>query len=531
MALTPVVPAPAQAAGSAIQLYGKCTAEGQEGSARAPSGAILPYCGAPETCALPAEESRLGDLQLHGYPLPAWADVGLASHMRGLGDLANGSLGKTRFPQVLRPEFDLKLFIFRALLAIVTLAENICCWLAYLEVRNPDQYFYNKFEAYAIALPGLDRALAAVAVLNTFYLFAFWVAVVVVHMDIHRPLAMGRLLLSVAMAMLCFIAVFISEGTKVTPFACTLCAMLHVQVLLLGGLLPQRGQEPPARRKFRCRVGIAVFACLSLAWLLMFLIDGMAFLREDACRATKNRAMPVRLNGVVQWQCARWGEKHFIKRMPVDGAETVQALCDASFHDFDVVESTLGSTVWRPSHGAHDVQCPPSCQTHRLGMEVVGCRVYDARSSICAAAVQMGLVDSSTGGLVRVVGRPPPTEYGMCHLRSVLSVRDAGRLAGADLIAARAANANTSTSPGAFYFQEVEGMREHDSITLHGFRRTSRPGAKRPYESYKAEVSWRIGGADVRREDIRLGPAADSVNAAIELNFCHSMGLAANTCE
>jgi len=538
MALTAVVPAPTQL-GEAVEPYRGETALAlptrkceEGGSALAPIGAIKPYCGAPVDHYLAAEDSRIGELQLYGYPVPAWADVGIASHMRGIGDLADGSQGKKKVPQVLRATFDASRFSFRLLLALASLAENVACWLTYLEIRNPHYFFYNKFEAYALGVEGLDKALAAAAVLNTLYLFAFWVITGVLQLDLHRTLALFRLVLSTWMAIICLIAVFFAEGSKVAPFACTLCSLLHLQVLFYGGLLAHQGKIPSRRKKVFCTIGLVVFACLTLGWLLTFLLDGMAFLREDACLTTKNRAMPVRLQGIGKWQCATWGSPHYIDRSPQDGANVVQALCETSFHELDQREDVSNGTMWRPSQNAHLVQCPRTCQESGWAVEVVGCQVYDARSSICGAAVQMGLVDAKTGGLVKVVGREvPSTPYMMCNLRGVVSVADPNRLDGSKLLQSRLSNdVNVSSLPAAFYFQEVDGMKEHDMVMLHGFRQTSRPGPKKPYEHYLVDVSWRIGGSELQRQEVQLGPAG-SADAPIELNFCHGDGPAPNKCE
>lgn len=497
------------------------------GKGKAGDSAIKPYSGAAcTTLALP-DTARAADLAVRGKPIPAWADAGIAGHLPAIGDLAPDH--KKELPEVLQQKIDWKLFAFRFLLSVATVLESGFCWLTYVEIRNPHYHFYNKLQAYTLGMPGLDKALACVAVLNSFYIFVAWTILVVVKLDVHLHLAMGRLILSCATSTMCWIAVFFSESTTYFPFLSILAATFHLQVVLFGAMLPLREIEPPEKRKQWCKIGIALLAVCFLCWCLMFALDGMAFLREDACRATKNRAMPVRLKGVTCWQCVKWEDPHYIRRAPPTGTKVVKASCGTSFHDFDQLQmGTNGTRVWTPSHAPHYVECPPHCQALGLGVEVLGCRVYDARTAICAAAVQMGIIETGTGGVVKVVGRPAASTYSRCHLRSVVSVQDGSNLPGTETIAEREDANNEGTIPGAFYFQEVEGMKEHDMVTLHGFRKLSTPGPKKPYESYVADVSWRVGGSDLQRREIALGPNAE---AEVEVNFCHGSGWAPNSCE
>jgi len=309
----------------------------------------------------------------------------------------------------------------------------------------------------------------------------------------------------------------------------------------LGALLPNKGRQPPRARVLLCGGILAGLGLLMLVWCLMYVLDGMAFLRETECRATENKAMPVRIVGVSRWQCAKWGVPHYITRLPYSSGSAFQAQCSTPFHVFDQLVATANGTVWSPSQHAHWVQCPPSCQDFGLGVEVAGCRAYDARSSICAAAVQMGVVNTDRGGLVKVVGRPPPSSYERCNLNGVMSVDDASSLPGTALIVARgsslvaagdvsgaAALQQNVTISGAFYFQEVAGMEQDDVLTLHGFRKLETPGPKQPYRSYAADVSWRIGGGELQRKEVILGPSGD---AEIELDFCHGDDPAPNDCE
>lgn len=504
-------------------------------AARDPGGlAIQPHQGTG-IARSHQEEDRLVDMKLHSHPVPAWADAGLARHMSFGGLLPEPEprcKGKHAVPEVLRPKFKFGLCIFRFLLALISAMENAAAWLAYLEIRKPEANFYNKFEAYALGVPHFDDVLAALAGLTTAYLFFFWVLVVVMRLDFHYLLACGRLVLSTACGILCLIAVFFSEGTKVFPWVCSLCCLLHLQVLCFGGLFRETAS---IKQRHLCLAGLVAIGFLACGWCLMYSLDGMVVLHEGGCRATKNRAMPVRLAGVDRWQCVTWGQPYYIRRLPAQSEPVFQALCDTPFIVFDEADSTANGTVWNPSQEAHYVQCPPSCQ-FRAGIHVVGCQVYDARSSMCAAAAQMGLL-SSSGGLVKVVGRLVPAAYSRCQSGGVVSADNPGGLPGTALIASRdqgvpADNASAVqqnvTLPGAFYFQEADGMQDSDVVTLHGFRRISTPGQTKPYLSYVAEVSWRIGGNALQQQEVTIGPAEGT---EAEVNFCHGAGPAPNNCE
>lgn len=505
--------------------------------------AVRPYCGAKLSSVLAVQDTRLEDGSLHGHPLPAWVDVGLASHMRGFCGLvpapAAWSTDTKATPKQLRKAFDRKLCLYRLLIAGSSVLESVSCWVTVWEIAYPEKNLYNKFEAYELGLPGIDRALGVLSAINSLYLFMFFVMVSVFRCDLYRALACGRLVLSFGTGFICMMLVFISESTKVFPFVSTLCSMLYFQAVLFGLLVSWRGKAPSPRTVKLVKVVHALFFAVTAAWCLMYALDGMAFLREDSCRATKNRAMPVRIRGVSKWQCAAWGKPHDVRREPASGTAVLRAQCLTSFHIFDMPVASDTATVWTPSQEAHYVLCPPSCQQFGLATDVMGCRVYDARSSICAAAVQMGMISASTGGLVTAVGRSLPATLSSCQLNSVMSVGNASAMPGTQYIHERGSEAERGpgaappalnvTKLGAFYFQGGLGMGEEDVVTLHGFRKLKTPGAKKPYLSYVADVSWRIGGGDVQTNEIVIGPSAD---AEAELNFCRAGGNdAPNRCE
>lgn len=506
--------------------------------------AVRPYCGAEEVTVLALQDSRLEDAYIHGQPMAAWVDAGLASHMQGFCGLVPSASSwrsdSKATPKAMRQSFEGRLCLYRCLLICTSLLESVSCWLTVWEISFPENYFYNKFEAYSLALPGLDRALGAMCAINSMYLFIFWVMVTVVRSDHYRVLAWGRLFLSCGTGFVCMMLVFISESTRIFPFVSTLCSLLYLQAAVFGALVPWRGRAPSRRKACFWKSILVFLAALTVAWCMMYLLDGMAFLRESECRATQNTAMPVRIAGLTRWQCVRWKKPHAISRTPKDGDAVLEAQCSTPFHALDVPSEVGNVTVWMPSQQAHYVRCPPSCQRFNLANEVVGCHIYDSRSSVCAAAVQMGVVRSAEGGLVMVVGRAPPSAWQGCELNFVRSVENVTNMPGTAWIHDRGSvvegqagansTARNTTKLGAFYFQGVLGMEQEDVVTLHSFRKVSTPGPREPYRSYVADVSWRIGGGALQRRDVTLGPAA-APDAEVELNFCHSAEPAANDCE
>mmetsp|Transcript_23012 Transcript_23012/g.58723 ORF Transcript_23012/g.58723 Transcript_23012/m.58723 type:complete len:519 (-) Transcript_23012:133-1689(-) len=505
--------------------------EGEEDSARLaivkahPPGppSIRPYCGAKASNAFAVADTRMVDRAVHGMPAPAWADVGMASHMRGLCGLVPApepwsGIGRGGAPEVLRPRFNLLRFAFRFGVGTFAVLETVMCYLSYLEVRNPRSHLYNKYEAHAAGMPNLQYVLLGLALTNTLYLFVFWVLVAVVKLNLMKFLAVLRMPLSLATLATCMIVVFYAESTKVFSFLCMLFCQIHAGFLILSLLLPRKeGEVSPWRKKTVC-AGLIAVGTLTLVWLLLFLVDTMSFLRDGTCRATKNNAMPVKIEGVDEWQCVKWGEAQarHIDRKPDPSESPYQAQCFTTFHVFDSLNATT------PSSGAHLVHCPPQCQTLNLGTQVLGCRVYDARTPICAAAVQMGVLPPDVSGTVKVVGRPPPASgWSSCNLNGVASVSTVASLP--------LAVQSQGSGNGAFYFQSVSGMEVDDMVTLHGLRQISDPGVERPWESYVADVSWVVGGGEVQWREVLLGPSTD-LDVGIEVNFCHESATGVNEC-
>merc|ERR1712151_583463 len=135
----------------------------------------------------------------------------------------------------------------------------------------------------------------------------------------------------------------------------------------------------------------------------------MVFFRNSKCRWTLNHAMPVRIKGLDAWQCAKWGKVQYIEH-EVDSNEPIfDAHCSTPFHMFGKVPAPDEPI---PGKRAQLVRCPPRCQSIPLQTNLIGCQVYDARSSVCSAAVQMGVLGVDQGGVIKVVGRSPPVSQG-----------------------------------------------------------------------------------------------------------------------
>jgi hypothetical protein len=513
-----------------------------------PVVAVKPYCGAKRA-------ELVKEVQLFKTVVPEWADSGVVSHMQAA--VVPEDASKCDGVDHLKPKFQVRRWLFRFSVLILAVIENLLCYLAYVEVAPPKESFYNKFEAHMLGYPGIEFILLILAILNTFYLLAFWMMMALMRLDLYSSMTTGRLFISLPSGGVCTAMVFFGEGTKTFPFCGCICVLLHLLVwtserihppttpsvgvdsslpeersrskasdqgkldsasLQVDVMLPAAGDAcgqavKQKQNRKRCEPRIVFFrvlACLISGWcislIVMFSLEAADYLYDKDCPATTNNAMPVRISGVHEWQCVKWGQPHYITRLTLAGEQIYDALCSTSFHTFNtMVNASTGEMS--PSSGAHYVRCPAHCQELGLGNSVIGCKVYSATSSICSAAVQMGILAANAGGLVKVVGRAPPTlisgQYERCNQHGILST-------------GTPAPATTVAPDWAFYFQ-VAGMESLDMVTMHGWKKLSTPGATKPWESYAADVTWVVGGASERR-DVVLGPGGP--DADIELTFC-----------
>eukprot|EP00927_Polykrikos_kofoidii_P043682 TRINITY_DN37758_c0_g1_i1.p1 TRINITY_DN37758_c0_g1~~TRINITY_DN37758_c0_g1_i1.p1 ORF type:complete len:519 (+),score=63.21 TRINITY_DN37758_c0_g1_i1:64-1620(+) len=497
-----------------------------------PELAIRPYCGARLVINRSTEDSHCSsDRRVYGAPVRAWVDDSLAGHLHGaVVPYAPSQVpsGESEPAPYLKSQFSRQRCFFKAGVVIVAVFENLACYLAYFESRAPEARFYNKYQAHFLLLPGLDTTVLVLACMNTVWLFVSWVLLFVVQVDAHETISAARLLPSGISGIICTVIVLFGESTVVFAFVCSACVFLNLILWVLLGRCP--GEREPqtlqeekidpseghrARVRLAIRLGFAAFLiAVTLTWLLLFSLDAMVFLRNENCVATRNTAMPVRIDGVPDWQCARWGETHYVQRKPDESKEVLKAFCSTTFQEFNKLSA---SNTWIPGIGAHRLHCPPQCQSLGLSGAVLGCQVYDAGSSVCAAAVQMGVLEPDQEGVVVVIGRPPPTSgrYEKCNLNTVKSTSGP--------VPTQAAVDPNSTAPVAappwsFYFQ-VPGLETHDMVTLHDWSRSDAESVNlnEPWRNYVADVSWVIGGMPGRTKVV-LGPSAA---AAVELNFCH----------
>jgi hypothetical protein len=503
-----------------------------------PLAIIKPYCGARATTVLEIENTRLGTRDVHGKGVPVWADVGFATHLRGAVVPVVSSTTDVESPKYvdhLDLRFNWRRYLYRKCVILLSILENIMCYLAFFEMKAPSDHFYNKVDAHIMNLPGLGMTLLVLAAVDSALTFLFLAAIIAMEVDIYRAASMVRLPLSACCTAICFALTLFGEQTKIFPFLQNLFALLSLEVFLLYGttVLDGGGQRPesvspaePKKKKRPSRQDIdaeakrrlsqgnyffpVIVGLFTLIWCLLFASDKMVFARNENCLATRNRAMPVRVDGVAEWQCAKWGATHYIKRLPDLSEPIFDGFCSTTFNVFDSPSPEAGVMV--PSTKAHRIRCPDQCQTLELGI-VTGCEVYDARSSVCAAAVQMGLLEPDVGGIVTVVGRTPLTQYERCNQHGVKSMHT--RVPGLEV--SYGLSSNVTATGWAFYFQ-VPATRHLDEITLHSNRGKDgvSAAANAPYTRYVADVSWVVGGI-ARQEDVTIGP---NEGAPIELNFC-----------
>jgi hypothetical protein len=300
---------------------------------------------------------------------------------------------------------------------ISSVLENGACYMAYGQVSDAKNELYNKFEAHVLAFDGLAFYLLILAVLNSMFLFLYWALIVIVRLDLYRLLSTFRLLLSLPCGALCCLLVLFAEHTKLYPFLCCTLVLIHLEVWILHEYQIRR--EATGKIPKTALLGLVIIGVSIVMWTQMFSVKSVFFLRDDNCPASSNVAMPVHIKEINEWHCVKWGEPKFIKREPVS-QEVRDVFCSTSFRIFD--EVTLSGGI-RPSRMAHYVRCPSQCQFLGLGNQVTGCEVYHADSSICSAAVHMGVLEPDRGGIVKVIGRVPPStgKYNRCLRNAILS--------------------------------------------------------------------------------------------------------------
>lgn len=405
----------------------------------------------------------------------------------------------------LQPQFRGSQCIFRFVAVALSVIENALCYVAYFQAKSSEDSLYNKYEAYVLGYPGLDSTLLVFAVLSTVFLFFIWTVMAFVRVDLYHQLTSLRLTLSLPAGGMCTALVFFSEGKQVGPFLCASCVCLHLIVFLSHEYFLRKRRVGACRTKVWF-AGIFLLSVWTVSFILMFIFGFSYYLRDSDCPATENGAMPVRIRGVDEWQCVKWGVPHYVRRQPSPTETPYTGFCSTSFHVFDrISNASTGATV--PSSNAHFLMCPSYCQALGLGTTVVGCGVYSSDSSVCSAAVQMGILSANQGGVVKVVGRAPPpsNQYDRCNRNGVTSTD------------APAVPAGSNAGGWAFYFQ-VEGRENLDMIEMTSWKRAGTPGSAEPWRSYTADVRWVVGGTSHRKE-VMLGPS-DSADEDIELNFC-----------
>lgn len=481
-----------------------------------PVVAIRPYCGA-STNSIPQHgvagpHSGDADCQVYKTPPQAWADLGLVKHMQAA---VVPEAVKIAGPPNLKARFEAGRCVFRFSTILLSVMENVFGYLAYLQVAPVEDSLYNKFEAHMLGYPGLDMILLVLTISNTCYLFLFWMMIAFMRRDLYGVLVTGRLFLSLPMGCAYTVMVFFGESTKIFPFFCASLTLLHLLVWTCGLIMRSKSRHEGKARDEETPLNCAEVTCgcfgfVLLAWVvafvLMFLTQRAPYFYDSECPATKNTAMPVRINGLREWQCVKWGEPHYIRRITPPGQPIQDALCSTSFYSFNkVVNAITGQQV--PSSEAHYARCPSNCQELGLATSVIGCKIYSASSSICAAAVQMGILEANAGGIVKAVGRPPPSssstseQYEQCNRNGIISEAPA--------------NVSDGFPPWAFYLQ-AEGTESLDMVTIHSWRKTGSPRIQQPWKSYVADVTWVVGGTQ-QRQEVVLGPGGAQ---DIELNFC-----------
>lgn len=468
--------------------------------------AIKPYCGAKATHVLSLHDAGT-DRNVHGRPIAAWADVGLSSHMKSAvvpaWEAKAPEGGTDAGVPYLRHSMELWQSVFKCFIILVTVLENLSNYLAYFESMNPDRHLYNKYEAHAIGLQGLCTSVLIFALLNTVSMLVGFTLVVLFRIDAFFALASCRIPLSFATLIVCVMEVFIGEQTMVFAFLCSLFAGLHLEAwVLYPAVRPKDGQQV----RLFTKVATALIALILIVWCVLFSANAVFFLHNRQCVTTVNSAMPVRLKDVVHWQCAKWGQVHHIIRVPKPGSPVLDAFCTTDFYALQATAPGVGTT-----NSAYFVRCPSQCQALGLGSTVVGCKSYHASSSVCSAAVQMGVLQANRGGTVTVVARASPEAgFERCNQNGILS---------SSTVNTSALNLPANVSATSFYFQGP-GTEHFDVLELKSWKKVSDPSPHRPWRSYVASVSWTVGGV-AHQSEVTLGPPSRP-DVEVELNFCRS---------
>lgn len=380
--------------------------------------------------------------------VPAWADQALESRIH---DAVVGPRAKKADPLDpgtghLGRRFHSSRCIFRVLAILLSILENLFCYGAYSQIAGPEDVLYNKFEAHVLMIPDMDLYLLILALTNTAYLFIYWSMVERIKMDLYRTLTTLRLVLSLPCGALCMLAVLFAENTKIYPFLCSATVLVHLTIWTYN---EYQLRKEITKRVPKLRLAVAVLCGVAaVMWCQMFMVNSVFFLRDENCPSTKNNAMPVYIREINEWHCVRWKATKYIDRIPDPDASVREVFCSTSFRIFEETD-THGCKV--PSRKAHYVLCPARCQDLNLGNDVVGCTVYHADSSICSAAVHMGVIEPNKGGLVKVIGRAPPSsgKYERCLRNSILSRCMPGCVVGNQTDGGGLAKPNTQTEQGS----------------------------------------------------------------------------------
>eukprot|EP00811_Abedinium_folium_P030233 NODE_4828_length_1841_cov_5.312719.p1 GENE.NODE_4828_length_1841_cov_5.312719~~NODE_4828_length_1841_cov_5.312719.p1 ORF type:complete len:471 (+),score=123.39 NODE_4828_length_1841_cov_5.312719:182-1594(+) len=454
---------------------------------------IVPHAGKapPPIVAKPHHGAlvTIGQKSHQGAPTTkvAWvADGALVAHM----EERNGRMER---PRKVRSGYAR--CAFRVYLVLLWGIEATASLLAYIETKAPADRFYNKFEAHMLGIPYLDLCLLVLVVLDVSFLFVSFAVLVLVRGDLFEALGRMKAMISAPLALLCAILVAFAEQTKLFVFMSSLFAAIYLLLIALEAVLARRNRVHRFVLLLLLVVVLVASLCIG-AWAGLYAVDGGVFyLHDDACPASEFSAMPVLIDGVDEWQCAKWGEMVYIDRQPSSQAVT-DATCSSAFP----AELITGSSA---NSSAHYVNCPSDCQVDDISGPVYGCNVYDVASAVCTAAVQAGVLMRDQGGVVTVVLTAPQSSwsYARCDQNTVVSSEE------------------PATAPSSVFYFQTPMTADYDVLLLRDWRQTRIPSPSNPWEAYTADVTWTLGGAISTREVV-LGPQDDG--AEIELNFCHA---------
>jgi len=442
-------------------------------------------------------------------------------------------------------QLPLQVRLETAVLVLLAVIDNACCYATYFSVRAFHNRLYNIVDLHLVLLPFLDMALLIFSAIGTAHFFLLILLVECLHLPLFHETMNSRFVFSSApCAVMCLILVYYSEQSQTMP----LCALTVTIFMVFCWCVHMRV-------RYAHQLNLMSKISLDTSWFLalifgvilwaLYLTNSLHIITKSQdlqCPRVDNVQMPVKALTLNSWFCAPWDANaaQHISRSAVNNVPVLVSCSDSFVNRFGV------------SIGAHKVQCPVGCLSGSSTLSIMGCDIYTADSSICLAAIQTGVLGDD-GGIVTVFGRLGVPSFSTCSKNSVTSLPLNVIQVGSTVMMTRSANFGSSVAspsvlgndgtqlPQAFHFNNLPINRE--LLWLKKYQKVDsnainvRPG--QPWTQVEGTVSMRLAGIELEDEKVHLGAAnsqetgpircrasstgvlcGGSGSAVVQLDFC-----------